>query len=287
MELIKGKEIAENILMEIKEKISFKAVKPEFAVILVGDNEASRIYVELKEKASKRVGINFRKILFSKDVSEDKVIKKIKELNTDKKVSGIIVQLPLPNNLNKENIINTISVEKDVDGFHQKNQHLFLENKDFIYPVFPKAIVRMIEDTFEKKKEEEKLKAVIVCKSSDFGIIMKKALEKIGLNAEFIFCEDLQKKRKNDNYTRLILGRADIVVSACGIPKLLKENMVKNKAIIIDGGITKKDGKVFGDVDITSFSKTNCKISPVPGGVGPVTVATLLENVYLVSEKQE
>lgn len=283
MKIIKGIKIAENILKNIEEKIKSRARKPSLAVIFVGNNNASQIYVGLKEKASRRVGIDFQKILFNKNEEENSILKKIKDLNLNEKVDGIIVQLPLPKNLNKEKIINTISIKKDVDGFHQKNQNLFLENKKSVFPVFPKAIIRMIEYTLEKNKEKN-LKAVVICKSFDFGIIMKKALEKIDLNTELVFCEDLQENSEKDRYAHLILKRADVVITACGVLNLVNNKMVKNDAVIIDGGIIKKDDKVFGDVDMDSFSKTNCNISPVPGGVGPVTVATLLENVYLASK---
>ena len=285
MKIIKGKKIAENILSEIKEKIESQKTRPCLAVVLVGDNKASQLYVKLKKEATKKVGMEFREILFSKKDSELNIIKKIEELNSDENVNGIIVQLPLPNKLSKEKIINTIDIKKDVDGFHQKNQNLFLENKKSVFPVFPKAIVRMIEsEASDYKSKRKKIKAVIVCKSSIFGRIMKKALEKNDINADFIFCKDLQEKRKNDNYAHLILGRADIVISACGNLNLISSKIVKSNAIIIDGGIIKKAGKIFGDVDLKSFLKTNCKISAVPGGVGPVTVATLLENVYLATK---
>jgi len=283
MKIIKGKKIAENILNDLKEKIKLLKKKPCLAVVLVGDDKASQIYIKLKELASKKIGIEFKKFLFDKKEREKEIIKKIKELNKNKRVTGIIVQLPLPKKLNKNLIINAVSPKKDVDGFHIKNQNLFLENKKSVEPVFPKAIVKMINVA----RDGDNLKAIIVCRSEIFGRIMKKTLEKNEIQAEFIFCKDLIDNNKNNKYAHIILKRADIVISACGTPGLIKGEAVKNNAIIIDGGITKKNKIVLGDVDINSFKNTDCKITPVPGGVGPVTVATLLENVYLTSKKTD
>jgi len=285
MELIKGKKIAEDILAEIKERIKKQGTNLCLAVILIGNNEASQIYVKLKKEAAKKIGMGFKEILFSENVAENEVMEKIEELNADEKVNGVIVQLPLPEKLNKEKIINTIALQKDVDGFHRKNQNNFLENKKGVFPVFPKAIIRMIESVL-KSIAVKPQKAVIVCRSVDFGRIMKKVFERMGLRSEFVFCDDLEENSKN-KYAQIILKRADIIVTACGILNLINRKMTKNNAIIIDGGIIKKDGKIFGDVNAKSLAKSDCLISSVPGGVGPVTVATLLENVYLAHEKKE
>ncbi len=283
MELIKGKPIAESVLTEIKKRIEKQSSKPKLAVVMVGNDEASQIYVNLKEKAARRVGIGFEKAVFADNVEEAEVIRQIEKLNKDDEITGIIVQLPLPARLNKEKIINAIAPQKDVDGFHLENRNRFLEGREAVFPVFPKAIVRMIEFAEKNAEKLSPKKAVVVCNSSDFGEIMKKALEKIGVKSEFIFRNDLKKTEQND-YAKIILRRADIIVTACGDLNLINAELVKDGAIIIDGGIVKKNGKVFGDVDIDSFAKTNCKISPVPGGVGPVTVATLLENVCLANK---
>ncbi|HBI16845.1 MAG: Bifunctional protein FolD [Candidatus Moranbacteria bacterium GW2011_GWF2_34_56] len=311
MQLIKGKEIADNILNDIKSKIKDLETKPTLAVILIGEDEASKIYVGLKERAAREIGFNFLLYKYEADVKEEIILNKIEEINNDDNIHGLIVQLPLPENLDKYKVINAISPAKDVDGFCECNQDVFLSDKDCHWPVFPKAIVKMVEgvfllschsrplrqsfneasengnlvceqgdpriredDNFDRMELFGGKKAVIICKSDDFGVVMQRAFERIGMGAKYVFCNDLNSSLDE-------IKNADIVVSACGQLNLLDSEMVKNDAIIIDGGIIKKDGKVFGDVKLSGFEKTDCFISPVPGGVGPVTVACLLENTYL------
>lgn len=287
MELIKGKLIAESILTEIKERVERQSQKPKLAVIMVGNDEASQIYVKLKEKASKDVGIDFQKIIFPAEVEEIKVIETIKKLNEDSGVNGIIVQLPLPPSLSKSKVIDAIAPDKDVDGFHRENRNAFLEGKEgILLPVFPVAIVKLIEEAIKNNKILNRpQKVVIVCHSPEFGEVMKKVVQTIGLEGEFVFCDEL-KKTSSNKYAQIILKRADVIVTACGVPKLIDKNLVKKNAIIIDGGITRENGKVIGDVNIGSIQETDCVVSPVPGGVGPVTVAMLLRNVYLASRNQ-
>ena len=285
MELIKGKPIAESILTEIKKRIEKQFQKPKLVVIMIGNDEASQIYVKLKEKASENIGINFQKIIFPAEVEEVKVIEVIKKLNEDFTVNGIIVQLPLPPSLNKNKIVDAIAPDKDVDGFHRKNRNAFLEGKEgILFPVFPAAIIKLIEEAIKESPNRPR-KTVIVCHSPEFGEVMKKAVRKIGLEGEFVFCEELKKTSPN-KYARIILKRADVVVTACGVPNLIDKKLVKRNAIIIDGGITRENSKVVGDVNIDSIQETDCIVSPVPGGVGPVTVAMLLRNVYLASKNQ-
>lgn len=263
MELINGKEIADKILAELREKIKGSSSKPGLAVLLVGNDKASHIYVGLKEKAAKEIGINFEKFLFNEDCDEEEIISKIEELNDDENIHGIIVQLPLPAKFNADGIINTILPEKDADGFREGSLN---EN-----PVFPSAIMRMIESVNRKVKN-----ALIVTKSKKFGEMMKGQLEKREIESEYIFCEEISEKD---------LSIYDAIITACGMPGLIKSDMVRNDVIIIDGGIKKENKEVLGDVEIKSFENTNCAVSPVPGGVGPVTVVCLLESVYLLSKK--
>lgn len=264
MQLINGEKIADKILAKIKSDIAGSNLIPKLAVVLVGDDKASHIYVNLKEKASKKVGINFEKFLFNESEEENKILNKIKELNQDKNVHGIIIQLPLPRKIDTDKIINAISPEKDADGFRKKSL-----NKN---PVFPTAIMKMIESVKNKPKN-----AVVIARSEKFGKSMQEVLRKNKIESEYIFCDEVDKKD---------LRGYSVVITACGIPKLIKSDFVKNGAIIIDGGIKKENGKVLGDVDMQSFAKTNCMISPVPKGVGPVTVACLLESVYKFSCKK-
>jgi len=279
MKFIKGKKISEEISKNIKCRIKKEKLDIGLAVVLVGENKASKIYTRLKKKAAEKVGINFFKCEFNdkgdRNNLENRVIEKIKELNVDEKVSGMIVQLPLPEGLDMRKIINSIDPQKDADGFHPENVKLFFENKDRIWPVFPKAIIKMIESAGVKLGEK---KAVIIANSEKFGEIMVEVLKRKNIKAEYILVGNVKKNLH-------IIKQADIIVTACGIPGLVKGGMIKKGAVIIDGGIAKKGKKVWGDVDIESVKNIIGYVSPVPGGVGPVTVACLLENVLILGEK--
>lgn len=302
MQLIKGKEIAADILNNIRLEIEKIETKPTLAVILIGKDKASEIYVGLKEKAAREIGMNFNLFKYDSGVEEGVVLNKIKEINDNESIDGLIVQLPLPEKLNKHKIINAINPQKDVDGFCEINQELFFQNKSGLEPVFPKAIIKMVKSALvdlEIKEEPSFLvssidykreridminfsrKAMIICKSDDFGKIMQKAFEKIKIEAQYVFCNDIENKIDS-------IKDADIIVTACGIKNLVNPKIIdKDRVIIIDGGIVKESGKVFGDVDFESFKETDCLISPVPGGVGPVTVTCLLENTFQAYRKSQ
>ncbi|MDH4330235.1 MAG: bifunctional 5,10-methylenetetrahydrofolate dehydrogenase/5,10-methenyltetrahydrofolate cyclohydrolase [Candidatus Moranbacteria bacterium] len=281
MHLIDGKKISQNILRGIRDGIASHKTRPGLAVVLIGDDSASHLYVNLKEKASTEVGINFFKFIFDENISQKEVISKIGDLNQDRNVNGIIVQLPLPEKFDSQEIINAISPRKDVDGFHPLNLEEFFKDKSLLDPVFPRAIMKMIEHTLRESEKEAK-NAVIVVNSDKFGSVMSKTLQKKGIESKIVFCEDMLNEEKKDSIKNDLLN-AQIVISACGKPGLINASMIKDGAIIIDGGIKKEGKKVLGDVDINSFKDTDCFVTPVPGGVGPMTVACLLENVYLVS----
>ncbi len=310
MQLIEGRKIADDILTNIKSHIEDRETKPTLAVILIGKDEASKIYVGLKEKAAKKIGFNFFLYKYDANVKEEIILEKIKEINDDNNIDGVIVQLPLPDGLDKNKIINAISPKKDVDGFCDENQKCFSKNQATLFPVFPKAIIKMVEsvlmdleienetpsvllnispleykdgeETVVRKFNGSKLfkcsKAIIICKSDDFGLVMQEYFRKIKIKSQYFMADKIDENKN-------ILREADIVVVACGVPNLLNSSMIKDDVIIIDGGINKVDGKTVGDVDTKSFENTNAFISPVPGGVGPVTVACLLENVYLTHYK--
>lgn len=278
MRLIKGREIADNILTNIKNQIKKQEIHPTLAVILIGENPASKMYVSLKEKAAKEIGINFLLYKYEESVEQSIILKKIEEINSDIGISGVIVQLPLPGNLSKNKIINTISPKKDVDGFCDKNRDNFLENKNVLFPVFPKAIVKMVESALLNLENNNNYQSVIICNSVYFATVMQEAFCKIKIKSQYFLVDEINENKD-------ILREADIVVVACGVPNLLNSNMTKGNVIVIDGGINKAEGKTVGDVDIDSFKNTNALISPVPGGVGPVTVACLLENTYLSSRQ--
>jgi methylenetetrahydrofolate dehydrogenase (NADP+) / methenyltetrahydrofolate cyclohydrolase len=277
MKLLYGKPIADEILGRLKSDISKSAKKPGLAVILIGSNEASKIYVALKEKAASQIGINFFHYDLPENISENEVVNLIKKLNADEKIHGMIVQLPLPDGFNTEKIISAINPQKDVDGFHAQNIKAFVDGGGKIFPVFPRAILRLIESSREDLGNK---KAVVIANSDEFGKVMMAALEQKNVSAEYFLAKDIS----------LNLGKireANIVVSAVGSPGLLNGQMLKEGAIVVDGGIEKVDGKVMGDVDFASIKEKNGFLSPVPGGVGPVTIACLLENTYLAFKAQQ
>lgn len=278
MKLLKGKKISEKILNSLKNKIKKEKLKPALAVVLVGDNIASRIYVSLKEKAAGKIGIKFYLHKFSAKAKEMEIIKSIKKLNTDKKISGIIVQLPLPKNLNTQKIINAIDPKKDADGFSAFGRPAEgWHQKDKIEPVLPKAIMKILE--IKNLRLNLRFRgAMIVANSEKFGKIMVASLKQKKISGVYILAKEIKKNR-------IKIKKADVVISAVGKPGLIRGDMIKKGAIVIDAGITKKGKKVLGDVDFTSVKTKASYITPVPGGVGPVTIACLLENVYLLSKK--
>jgi methylenetetrahydrofolate dehydrogenase (NADP+)/methenyltetrahydrofolate cyclohydrolase len=267
MNILNGKKIAGAILKELKKKIKEEKLSPVLAVILIGSDEASHIYVTLKGKAAKGVGIGFERIDMKDDVTEEEVLKKIQELNTDAKISGIIVQLPLPAHLDKNRIIQSISPEKDVDGFSLQ--------KTFP-PVFPHAILELLKSSGQDLKSKN---AIILCYSQEFGGTMQEILEGEGMIAQYVFRFQIPEKLDD-------IKMADVVISACGQKNLICADMVKEGVIIIDGGIVRVDKKVRGDVDSDSLKSFSGYLSSVPGGVGPVTIACLLRNAYLAAKGQ-
>jgi methylenetetrahydrofolate dehydrogenase (NADP+) / methenyltetrahydrofolate cyclohydrolase len=281
MKLIKGRKIADGILADLKKRIKKEKLVPGLAVILVGENKASRIYVKLKEKAALKIGVNFSFFKFEKNAFQNLIISKIKELNKDEKIHGILVQLPLPAKFNTRKIINLVDYRKDVDGFNPINLKLFNQGKEIISPVFPKAIIKILGLVREIKKND---KALVITKSHDFGRVMLLTLKKIRLKGDYMLVKGNKgiKGSKGDNKIK----KADIIITACGVPGFIKGEMIKKGAIIVDGGITKVGKKVLGDVDIESVKNIAFYVTPVPGGVGPVTVATLMENVYLASKSK-
>ena len=280
MEKLNGKKIADRILDDLKNKISAENLQPVLAVVLVGENEASKIYVDLKEKAAEKIGIDFRKIAMSENSTEEDVLNKISELNDDPKVSGIIVQLPLPDSLDKIEIIQAIDPKKDVDGFHEENIELFFTGKERFFPVFPKAIIETLKSVETRHASSLQGKqAIIICNSQEFGKTMQETLKREKISSQYFFPDDVQ-----DNLVDL--GGADILVTACGVPNLIQGDILKDGVIILDGGIMRVDNKVVGDVDVASVKNLAGYLSPVPGGVGPVTIACLLQNVYNAKKSQ-
>ena len=269
--IIDGKKEAAALREEIKKEIvSIKSKTnkvPGLTVILIGEFAPSLIYVRNKEKNSKEVGINSNVIRYSKDVTEDEVLKKIQELNNNKEVSGILVQLPLPQQINKEKIINSIDPAKDVDGFHPVNVGNLASGYNAIVPCTPLGCLLLL------KKIETNLSgkhAVIVGRSNLNGKPMAQLLLKEN-------CTVTITHSKTKNLKEECL-KADILIVAVGVANLVKKDWVKKGSIVVDVGINKLGDKIVGDVSFEEVKDIASSITPVPGGVGPMTIACLLKN---------
>jgi methylenetetrahydrofolate dehydrogenase (NADP+)/methenyltetrahydrofolate cyclohydrolase len=276
MHLLDGKKIADSMLFDLKKKITGLGKKPGLAVILVGHDPASELYVKQKAKAAERIGVRFKLLRFTTRVSQQTIINTIDKLNRDGRTDGIIVQLPLPPKFNVQTVINAINPGKDADGFHPDNSKRFLSGQSGVFIVFPLAIVKLIESTRINLKGKG---GVVIANSKEFGATMVQALARVNIQAGYILAKEL--KHKTD-----IVKKADVVVTAAGKPKLINGGMIKKGTIIIDGGITKTKKGLMGDVDFESVRKVASFLSPVPGGVGPVTIACLLKNVACLSENR-
>lgn len=270
MALLSGKLIADRILAETTERVVQSGTTPGLAVVLVGDYIESQKYVALKEERAKEIGIHFEKILFPESVSQQELFQTIDILNGRADIHGIIVQLPLPEGFPTDEIIAHINPEKDTDGFHRETLRRFLTGDVTACPVFPRAIVELIRGTGLSFHGE---RAVALVNSDLMGKVMTHALSLEGLQSEYVLStatrETITSKTKG----------ARVVVTACGIPDVVVAEMLSSDAIVIDGGNVHVDGKVRGDVDREGVEGHVAFLSPVPGGVGPVTVATLLARV--------
>ena len=269
--IIDGKKQAEIIRNEIKKEISDLKKKsgktPSLTVILIGDFAPSLIYVKNKEKSAKEVGINSEIIRYPKNVSEKDILEKIEELNKNDEISGILVQLPLPSQISKEKIINAINPSKDVDGFNPINVGNLSSGYDSIVPCTPLGCLLLI------KKIEPNLAgkhAVIIGRSNLNGKPMAQLLLKENCTVT------IAHSKTNDLQNECL--KADILVAAVGVPNLIKKDWVKKNAIVIDVGINKVGEKIVGDVNFDELKDNVKAITPVPGGVGPMTIACLLKN---------
>ncbi len=269
--IIDGKKIAAKLREDLKKKIielksTFNSV-PGLTVILIGEDPASKIYVKNKERFAKEVGINSELIRYPENIEEKVVLDKIKELNQNKKVSGILVQLPLPKHIDKKKVIETILPNKDVDGFHPVNVGNLSSGYESNVPCTPLGcylLLKQVENNLSGKH------AIIIGRSNLNGKPMAQLLLKENCTVT------IAHSKTKDLKAECI--KADIIVAAVGKPKLVKADWVKKNAIIIDVGINKTDTGIVGDVDFEEVSKVARAITPVPGGVGPMTIACLLSN---------
>ena len=271
-----AKEIEEELKRSVKE-LESDGIKPTLATILVGNDPASVIYVNIKHNACERIGIRSRDYHLPEDTDEEKILNLIDELNEDKDVNGILIQLPLPSHIDAYNVLKRLNPKKDVDGLHPENLGKLYYNKCELIPCTPKGIIKLMK----KYKIDVAGKKVVIVNMSN---LVGKPLHQILINegALVTLCHVEMKELKE------LTRSADILVTAVGRrPQyVFTEDMVKEGAVVIDVGINRLSGKIYGDVDFDSVSKKASYITPVPGGVGPMTVAMLLENTIIATKIQ-
>lgn len=273
-QLLDGRAMALRIREKLKARVEKLRTRPGLAVILVGSNPASRTYVGIKKKACEEVGIHFEQYMYSADESEQGIIKKIHELNAREDIHGILVQLPLPSQ-NASRVIAEIDPKKDVDGFHPENLRRLKAGEPAIASAVALGVVKLIK--MAKKAETTERVAVIVS-SPLFAEPLMILLKEQGMTATVVDYTDPELTTKTK--------QADILILAVGHPGLIIGEMVKQGSIVIDVGTTKVDGVIMGDIDSVSVEPVAGALTPVPGGVGPMTVAMLLVNILKAYDLQ-
>ncbi|MFH1455075.1 MAG: bifunctional 5,10-methylenetetrahydrofolate dehydrogenase/5,10-methenyltetrahydrofolate cyclohydrolase [bacterium] len=276
MKILDGKKVRDFIAGKIKSELIKMEAKPKLVIIQVGNDERSSVYVRQKKIFGEKLGFEVEYIQLDNKISEKELISRIELLNSDEFVNGIIVQFPLQRKINPLNVVEAINQEKDVDGLNSKNLRLLLDgiNGGFV-PATTKGILSLLD--YYKISIESK-KVVIVGRSLLVG--MPTALAFLNRNATVTICHSKTKNLKKE------IMNADIVITAIGKPNFIKNNFVKKGQVIIDVGITKVKDSLLGDVDFKKVSKIVGVITPVPGGVGPMTVVSLFENLLLAYNKQ-
>ncbi|WP_207729339.1 bifunctional methylenetetrahydrofolate dehydrogenase/methenyltetrahydrofolate cyclohydrolase FolD [Clostridium sp. 'deep sea'] len=269
--LIDGKGIAKTIENELKQQVvelKEQGIMPGLAVVLVGEDPASKTYVRSKERACKRIGIYSKKVKYDTDITQEELLKTIYELNNDDSIHGILVQLPLPAHIDSEAVINAIDYKKDVDGFHPINIGKMFLNEDSYWSCTPHGVIELLDRSNIEIAGKD---AVIVGASNIVGKPMATML----LNREATATVCHIKTKDLAFHTK----QADILVVAVGKPNLITADMVKDGVAVIDVGINRlDDGRLVGDVDFEAVSKKASAITPVPGGVGPMTIIMLMKN---------
>lgn len=277
MELINGKELAKIIRGELKKKVDelkLHNVNPKLAVIMVGSDKASEIYVRNKSRACEEIGIEFEEFLLDEETTQKELIDLIENLNVRDDIHGILLQSPIPDHLDIREAFDKIDYKKDVDGFNPINVGKLSIGEDSFISCTPYGVVKMLE---AYNIEVEGKRAVIIGRSNIVGKPLLQCL--LNKNATVTVCHS--KTRDIENITK----EADILIAALGKPKFVKDYMVKEGAVVIDVGINRnEEGKIVGDVDFDNVSKKASYITPVPGGVGPMTIAMLMSNVVKAAE---
>ena len=276
--IISGREVAENILTtNLKNKVielNKKNIKPKLIVILVGDMKASASYVAQKEKFAVKAGIESDILRFESTVTEEQILQEINKINNDNSIHGVIVQLPLPDHISVAKVLNSIDPSKDVDGFTPTNVGKLFLGEDTLVSCTPKGIMQMLDSTGTDLNGKN---VTVVGRSNIVG--KPAAILCLQQNATVTMChsrtKDLDAK----------LSDADVIIVAVGIPKFIHGDQIPENCIVIDVGIHNIEGKLCGDVDFESASKKASAITPVPGGVGPMTVCALIENTIIAAER--
>ena len=280
MELMDGKELAKNIRSNLKEEVEElkkKGIYPKLAVIMVGDDKASAVYVRNKSKACNEIGVEYEEFLLKADTTMDELLELIKKLNEDEKIDGILLQSPIPRHLDINEAFMAIDPKKDVDGFHPVNVGKLSLNQDCFVSCTPYGIIKMLE-TYNVPIEGAR--AVIIGRSNIVGKPLIQCL--LNKNATVTICHSKTKNLEE------VTKQADILIAAIGKPEFVTGNMVKEGTTVIDVGINRtEEGKLVGDVNFEEVSKKASYITPVPGGVGPMTIAMLMTNVVKAAKYRE
>jgi len=273
--ILDGKKMADMRLELLKEKIEDQGLYPRLATVIAGSDPASQMYVRMKHKACERVGIGSVGIELPGETTTQGVLDAVNRLNKGPDINGILVQLPLPNQVETERVVEAVRPEKDVDGYHPVSLGLLFSGKPRFAPCTPKGIMTLLS---EYRIVTEGARAVVIGRSIDVGRPMAALLT--NADATVTVCHSRSKNLAEE--TR----RADILVSAIGRAHFVTADMVKPGAVVIDVGINQLDGKLVGDVDFANVKEIVSFITPVPGGVGPMTIATLMENTYTAAKEQ-
>jgi methylenetetrahydrofolate dehydrogenase (NADP+)/methenyltetrahydrofolate cyclohydrolase len=279
MELIDGKELAKNIRANLKDEVEVlkkNGINPKLAVIMVGDDKASAVYVRNKSRACNEIGIEYEEFLLSDSTTMEELLSLIQKLNNDSSIDGILLQSPIPKHLDINEAFRTIDASKDVDGFNPVNVGKLALNQDCFVSCTPYGIIKMLE-AYNIKVEGEH--AVIIGRSNIVGKPLIQCL--LNKNATVTICHSKTKNLQE------ITKTADILIAAVGKPEFVTADMVKEGATVIDVGINRTDdGKLVGDVNFSEVSKKVSYITPVPGGVGPMTIAMLMNNVVKAAKNR-
>ena len=277
--IIDGKELAKKIRSELKNEVvelKNKGINPKLAVIMVGDDKASKVYVKNKSKACEECGIDYEEFLMDKDIDMEELLETIDKLNKRDDIHGILLQSPIPSNLDINQAFNKINHKKDVDGFNPINVGKLSIGEDCFVSCTPAGVIKMLE---EYNIEIEGKNVVIIGRSNIVGKPLIQCI--LGKNGTVTVCHSRTKNIKQ------ITKNADILIAALGKPKFVTQDMIKDGAVIIDVGINRtEDGKLVGDVDFENIKNNASYITPVPGGVGPMTIAMLMTNVVKAAKNK-